>query len=162
MDNSCNSWQLKEKNNIYRVKFIIHIFSQIVLFTLHLRFYCNKISRKQQTDLHFYQERKHHTLLFKVRKHFISPRLIFPAGEMKNAACVNQTVSTSILSKYQCRHRHLLTKLAIMQIQNLITKGTLESWWVLNSFVQQKKEKMMVQDLKIRGRKRPREEYDSS
>lgn len=161
MDNSCNSWQFKE-NKTYIGSNLLYIFSHKLYCLLCISVFIATISRKRQTDLHLYQERKHHTLLFKVRKHFISPRLIFPAGEMKNAACVNQTVSTSILSKYQCRHRHLLTKLTIMQIQNLITKGALESWWVLNSFVQQKKEKMMVQDLKIRGRKRPREEYNSS
>lgn len=117
----------KEKKRIGKVKFIMHIFSQIVSFTIPLKFYCNKISKKQHSYLHLYQEGKHYTLLFKVRKHFISPKLLFPAGEKKNAVCVNQIVSTFLLSKYQCSHRHLLAKFAIIQIQKLITEGVLET-----------------------------------
>lgn len=90
------------------------------------------------------QERKQYTLPFKVRKHFISPRLLFPAGKNKNAACVNQTVSTSILSKYQCSLRHLLAKLAIIQIQNLFSERILETWSGVILFIYLTQEKWII------------------
>lgn len=147
----CKNQLNYEEKKISKVKFTMHNFSQFFSLTIPLKFYCNKNQHSFWFFFCFFpfffflnQERKQYTLPFKVRKHFISPRLLFPAGKNKNAACVNQTVSTSILSKYQCSLRHLLAKLAIIQIQNLFSERILETWSGVILFIYLTQEKWII------------------
>lgn len=149
----CKNQLNYEEKKISKVKFTMHNFSQVFF---HLLFLSNFIAIKISILFGFFffcffpfffflnQERKQYTLPFKVRKHFISPRLLFPAGKNKNAACVNQTVSTSILSKYQCSLRHLLAKFAIIQIQNLFSERILETWSGVILFIYLTQEKWII------------------
>lgn len=117
------------------VKYTIPIFSQVVLLTIPLK---EKKSANISTHSYTFIKKKYYTLLFKVRKLFISPRLLFPAGEKKNAACVKQIISTSLLSKYQHHQRCLWTKFAIIQREY-------KTWSVLILFVSLQQHEMKVQ-----------------
>lgn len=81
----------KKKTEMSKIYYAYFLTSCIVYYTSQTK------SANVSTHSYMFIKKKYYTFLFQLRKHFISPTLLFPVGEKKNAANANQIVSTSIL-----------------------------------------------------------------